>query len=272
MKQALKKQNKNEIQGSELYQIPMKTRNFNELKTKTILFAFLVLGLFFTSCDDDDLYLVPSNKITTIEVPASGFNQLNVSDMFKVYVTFSEDEESVLVESNENVHPSIDIKTQGDQLQIGLYKNTKFSGTPVLNVYIKTKSIDRIMAMGASYIEYQNPLESNSFEINLEGACIFKGHLEVDEMDAIITGASTLDLTGNSKELNIRAEGASLMTGFNFETENLNASVYGASNITLTVNQKLNVTASGASNVLYKGNGTIEYQKLSDVSKIVHVD
>lgn len=242
------------------------------MQTKTILLAILTLGIFFTSCQDDDLYVVPSTKITTIEVPVSNLKKLSVSDRFKVFVTFSETEESVMVESNDNIHPLIDIYAEADDLRIGLYKNTKISGTPVLNVYIKTASLDRLRAMGASYIEFQNPLLNNALEVDLEGACMFVGQLEVDELVADILGASEMNISGNSNQFNITAEGASMMTGFNFVTNNLTANVYGASNISLTVNQKLNVTASGASIVYYKGNGIIESQKLSDTSKIVNMN
>lgn len=242
------------------------------MKTKTILFAILTLGIFFTSCQDDDLHVVPSDKVTTIEVPVSVFNKLNASDIFKIYVTFSETEESVMVESNDNIHPLIDIYAEGDELNIGFYKNTNISGTPVLNVYIKTASLDRIRAMGATYIEFQNPLLSSTVEVDLEGACMFVGQLEIDELDANIEGASEMNISGSSKTFGIKAEGASMMTGFNFVTNNLTANIYGASNISLTVNQTLNVTASGASNVYYKGNGIIESQKLSDASKIVNMN
>lgn len=242
------------------------------MKTKVILLAILSLAFVFTSCDDDDVNIVPSDNVTTVEVSVSDFDKLSVSDIFKVYVTFSETEESVHVESNDNIHSVIDIYTQGNDLNIGLDENTKISGIPVLNAYIKTASLDRIRAMGASYIEFQNPLLGNTFKVDLEGACMFVGELEVDELVADILGASEMNISGNSEQFDIRAEGASMMTGFNFAANKLTANIYGASNISLTVNQELNVTASGASNVFYIGDGLIEYQKLSDTSKIVKVD
>lgn len=242
------------------------------MKTKVIFLAILSLAFVFTACDDDDVNIVPSGNVTTIEASISDFNKLSVSDMFKVYVTFSETEESVHVESNENMHSVIDIYTTENELNIGLYNNTTISGTPVLNVYIKTVSLDRIRGLGASYIEFENPLVGNTLEVDLEGACMFVGELEVDELVVDILGASEMNLLGNSERFDIRAEGASMMTGFHFATNNLTANLYGASNISLTVNQKLNVTASGASNVYYKGDGLIENQNLSDTSKIMKMD
>ena len=241
-------------------------------KSKTLLILVLISTLLFSACQDDDMHIIPSSRITTVEVPVSGFSKLNVSDAFTAFVTFSETEESVIIESNENIHSSINVKNQDDRLQVGLYKNTKISGKAVLNVYIKTKSLEQIVALGASMVELENTLLREDLEIDLEGACTFKGNIEVEQLHANAMGASALDLSGSSDQFNIRAEGASTMTGFGFETKNLNAVAYGASNINLSVSEKLNVTASGASMVIYKGSGTIEYQKLSDTSKIIHMD
>lgn len=242
------------------------------MKTKTILVAILSLGILFTSCLDDDLHIVPSNNITSKTLSVSGFNKLDISDPFIVQVTFSETEESVVVESNDNIHQLIEINQQGETLNIGLYKNSNISGVPVLNVYIKTSSIENIKAEGATKVEFQNQLVASYFEMEFNGASTFQGSLNVDELISKLYGASTMNISGISNSFEIRAEGASKMMDFNFETNSLNANLNGASDISLTVNEKLNVKASGASNVYYKGNGVIESMDLSGASNIVKMD
>lgn len=242
------------------------------MKTKVISLAVLSLGFIFTSCQKDDLNVVPSSKVTTINFSATGITELDVSDIFKVYVTFSETEETVQVEANENLHQAIETSQSGNKLIVGLQKNTNISGTPVLNVYIKTSVLNKLSAIGASTIIFQNKLVSNKLEVNLEGAAFFTGEVEVNELIADLLGASGMTLSGSSDLLEVKAEGASKVRDFNFNTDNLDAYLYGASNISLTVNHTLNVIASGASNVYYKGSGIIESQNLSDTSEIIKVN
>ena len=272
MKRVLKKQNEKKASCSEFYRILLKVNNFNEVKIKTIFLAILTLGFIFTSCEDDDLHLVPSDKITTEEISVSAFNKLDVSNMFQVSVTFSDEEESVLVESNENLHAVIELTQQGDKLYIDLSDNTTISGSPILKVYIKTATLNEVEAEGAAVVTFHNKLIASSLELELEGASIFNGMLELDELYVDILGASVLNLTGNSNVFDIDAEGASVVTGFGFSTNDLISNLNGASNISLTVNETLNVTASGASNVYYKGSVVIESQNLSDTSEITKVD
>jgi hypothetical protein len=89
---------------------------------------------------------------------------------------------------------------------------------------------------------------------------------------AKLIGIAKLDISGNSDSFDIDAAGASEMTGFDFAVKNLKASLNGSCNISLTINQNLDVTASGTSNVYYKGNGVIEKQNLKDDSKIIKMD
>jgi len=242
------------------------------MKTKIILLAILSLGLIFTSCEKDDLNLVPSTKVTTTNFSASNVSQLDVSDIFKVYVTFSETEESVQVEANENLHQAIKISQSGDKLIVGIEKNTRISGAPVLNVYIKTATLSNVKAEGAAFVEFKNLLVTSQLDVEVTGAAEVSGSVDVDDLVAKLLGASILDISGNSNSFDIDATGASEMTGFDFTCNTLKTDLTGGSNISLVVNQKLDVKASGASKVHYKGNGIIDKQDLSDASQIINMN
>jgi len=242
------------------------------MKTKVFLAAVLVLGVLFTSCEKEDFHVIPSNRVTSSEVNITGINSIDVSSLFHVYVNFSETEESVVVEANENLHSLIRVRQDGDRLDVSLAKNSQITGDPVLNLYVTTSSLEEIIAEGAVKVEFVDRLVCNQFEIELTGASQLKGSVETGLLLATIEGASKLELDGSSNTLQIDAEGASEMSGFDFTANQLRANLDGGCDLSLTVQQKLDVTARGASNVYYKGNGVIENQNLKDASKIVKVN
>nr|WP_319269845.1 head GIN domain-containing protein [uncultured Draconibacterium sp.] len=242
------------------------------MKTKVFLATILAAGVLFTSCEKDKQDVVPSPNVTSKNFSASGLSQLTVSDVFHVYVSFSDTEESVQVEANENLHSFIEINQSGGLLTVGLEKNTNISGTPVLNLYITTTSLSKVMAEGATSVEFKNALQNDQFEIELIGASQLKGSLETGTVDAYLEGASKMDIDGSCNNFKIDATGASEMTGFDFVSNNLNAELDGGSEISLSVQQKLDVTARGASKVYYKGNGVIQDQDLKDASEIIKVN
>lgn len=242
------------------------------MKTKVFLATVLVLGVLFTSCEKEDLNVIPSNRVTSSEVNIIGLNSLDVSSLFHVYVNFSETEESVVIEANENLHSLIRVRQDGDRLDVSLAKNSQITGDPVLNLYVTTSSLEEIIAEGAVKVEFVNQLVANQFEIDLSGASQLKGSFDTDMLFATIEGSSKLEIDGSSNTFQIDAEGASEMSGFDFTASHLNAILDGGCQISLTVQQKLDVVARGASNVYYKGNGTIENQNLKDASKIIKVE
>ena len=242
------------------------------MKTKSILIALLSLSILFTSCQKND-DVTPSNHVTTVSKNIDGYSQLNVSDPFKVYVTFSETEESIQVEANANLHQYIHVERQGDQLVIEMEDNvTIHSGKTVLNVYITTNRLDAFYAAGATTIKLQNELNVTNLTVDLTGASSFSGTLHVNQLNADITGASNLFLEGSAQSFDLEATGASNMTDYGFETNTLKADLEGASNAYLTVQQKMEVFARGASNVYYKGEGVVQSQKLVGGSHIMKMD
>ena len=237
------------------------------MKTKSILIALFALSILTTSCDKND-DVTPSNNVTTVEKTITGYTQLNVSDPFTVYVTFSDTEEKIQVEANSNLQQHITVKKQNNQLVIDLDNNLDINGSAVLNVHITTKKLDAFYAAGASTIQLQNELNATKVIVNLTGACTFSGTMFVNELNTDLTGASNLNISGSANSVELDATGASNMTDYGFETNNFNCDLEGACNAYLTIQQSLNVMANGGSNVYYKGHGVVSSQDLGGGSTI----
>ena len=242
------------------------------MKIKNLLFAVITMGLLGTSCEKDN-YITPNGNVTTISKTLSGYNELEVSDQFTVYITFSDTIESIEVEANANLHAHINVFRLNDRLIINLDNEVNITnGNAVLNIYITTKELDAFYGVGAASIELQNTLTVNNLEIELTGASNFNGTVAVDQLNSKLTGASNLSLTGSSNSFEIDAKGGSNLKEFDFETNFLFADLEGGCNLYLTVQSELDVNANGASNVYYKGNGVIIQQHLSGGSQIVKMD
>jgi len=237
------------------------------MNTKSILVVLFAVGILFTSCKKND-DVTPSNTVTTVNKTITGYSQLNVSDPFKVYVTFSDTEESIQIEANQNLQQYITCEKKNNQLVIGIDDNIDIKGTSTLNVYITTKQLDAFYAAGATTIQLQNELNGGNVSVELTGACTLNGTMFVNDLNIDITGASNLNISGTSASVDLDATGASNLKDYGFETNNFTCDLEGGCNVNLTVQQSLNVKANGASNVYYKGNGTVSSQNLSGGSTI----
>lgn len=242
------------------------------MKTKLFSLILASFNLFLFSCDVMDNDVVPNSKITTMQTSFSDYDRIDVSSAFTVYVTFSDEEELIEIEANDNLHQYIKVKKENNALKIGLERNIHVRGSATLVAYITTKHVSGYDASGASRIIVENPVQSTNATIYISGASTFSGTLEVDNLYADLSGASNLNIEGNANAMEVQASGASLIRDYGFDTNTLEADLSGASNMYVTVQEEIDVEASGASMLNYKGSAVVTRQDLSGASAIRQVN
>lgn len=243
------------------------------MKTRLVLLSIIATLSFFTSCKKDSTQIIPSSNVTSIEKSLAVHHQLHVADPFQVYLTFSDTEESIIVEANDNLHQYINVVDKNGWLKVSLENNINPIGDGmVLNVYITTKNINEYIAEGAASISLKNELYSDEITIDLTGASRFSGSLYSNKLEAILSGASTLSVLGSTTSLDVEATGACVMNDYGFESTQLYADLDGASEVYTSVSETLSVKAKGASHVFYKGSGVISNQNLEGGSGIIKMD
>ncbi len=243
------------------------------MRTNAFLFMIPLFLLLITACDEEKENINPSDNTSIRTHSITAFTDLKIEDPFVVYVKFSNTEESLRIEANDNLHAFIDVRQSGEALAISLDEDVNFKiGNVVLKVYLTTKDIKVLEASGATNVILQDPLIGEDLEIELEGASKLSGRLQLDFLDAYLNGASIMDIEGSAQKLDISAIGASHMTDFDFATDELYVDLSGASTVSLQVNQTLEVKATGASTVYYQGNGVVENINVSGGSNVIKVE
>jgi len=103
------------------------------------------------------------------------------------------------------------------------------------------------------------------FELSGASKCDFSGSAKTIEMD--LSGASELNLMGSGQFIDGELSGASELRSFNYQAEESDIRLSGASEGKILVTRYLKVDASGASNLRYKGNPEIQ-KKVSGGSSV----
>jgi len=231
------------------------------------IFIGLILSIgLLSSCDHDSIRA--SGEVTSLDYSIPEYAELEVSDAFNAYVTFSDTEESIRIEANDNLHDKIIVKREGNALVIRLKKFTTVRGSATLNAYIVTKNIETFDLRGASHVTLENEWIHSDARVDLSGASNFTGEVAAERLYLDMNGASLLDLFGNVASLNAKLSGSSDIRDYDLSVENLKIELSGASEAFLSVNETIDVTASGASVLNYKGDATVNNQKLSGSSEV----
>ena len=238
------------------------------MKTKLLSLTILGYSLFLFSCDVFDNDVVPSNNVTTNQYAYSGYDGIDASNAFSVYVSFSDTEESIEIEANDNLHQYIRVKLENGTLVIEIEDNVSVRGNATLNAFITTNSVSDFEGSGAIRFIVEDPVNENDIMIDLSGASTFSGEFNTNNLYTDLSGASILDVRGYAENANMEASGASIIKNDGLVIDYLKTDLSGASNVTITVNEEIDVEASGASILRYKGDAVITYQDLSGASSI----
>lgn len=123
-----------------------------------------------------------------------------------------------------------------------------------MEIEIEMPTVKEIDFSGAStsYIQGFNNLDE--LEIDLSGSSMATLSADARFYEIDLSGASELDLEGNGKEMSVDLSGASKLNAFDTLVDKATLDVSGASTGRVNVKETLNIKASGASKVRYRGN------------------
>ena len=231
-----------------------------------------LMAASFVCCEINQVSVTPSREISTDEYSFSGYSNLSISHAFNVQVIFSDTEESVVIEANENLHQYIKVVKDGYSLSIGLDNNVRIKGNATLKAYVTTKALNNFSASGASHITVKNVISQTDVVIDLSGASYFIGEIQTEELKVDLSGASEITISGFTDECFISASGASRFRDYSLTTDFLYADISGASSVYISINKEISIEASGASMLYYRGQAFPISQDLSGGSKIIKTE
>ena len=216
-----------------------------------------------------------SGDVIVEERDVSGFDKIQVSGVGRVVITQGDDE-TLSVETDDNLLEYIETEVQGDTLEIGFSKDTSFGvggGRKVLEptegftFWIGVKDLTGISVPGAAKVEVDK-LKTDRLDLSLSGAGdISVDDLNGDQLDVQISGAGDVDLAGKVEKQSVVLEGLGRYQAYDLESQDATVSISGAGGANLWVIETLDVSISGAGDVKYYGSPEVT-PEISGVGRI----
>jgi len=201
-----------------------------------------------------------------------GFHGVSVSNAIDVYLSAGSQETVAVSAADVKWRDRIHTEVKDGILHIWLDHENWFSWgekNRKMRVYVSFISLDKVAGSGATNIYVDGVIECSNLEISLAGASDFKGAIKTGTLQLNLSGASDARIVGTVNGVTtVRSAGASDLKGYDLVTDTCVAHASGASDIRITVNKELNVHASGASGVYYKGGAVIRELHSSGASNV----
>ena len=176
-----------------------------------------------------------SGSVASERRQVSDFSKIDVSHVFHVEIS-AQGEHAVEVEADDNLLQFIKTEVRGGTLHIELDERVKTSNP--MRVRISAPNIDRVQASGASRVNVAN--------------------LKNDELAVDTSGASKINVSGETGNLIVDVSGASTIDAGSLSAATANIDASGASHVNVNVADELIADASGASRITYAGSPRVQ--------------
>lgn len=215
----------------------------------------------------DPAAVAGSGRFTTRTIDLSGVTSVVAEANFVVHLRMGSPARATVM-MDDNLTDSVEATVTGGQLRLGIKPGMTVRNA-TLSADVTVGQLDRLATAGASRVMLDSALTSPTLQLGIAGASAITGPVTVGRVQATVSGAGTLALSGNVQELRLSAAGASQLPLAGFTVRYLDATLSGASHATVTVTDALAVQASGASVLRYRGNPNVTRSQTSGGSSIV---
>jgi hypothetical protein len=235
---------------------------------------FLMLLLFVAANrgmaqNEPDSYRVVVDPNASTRTLSGNFTKIKISGGIDLFLSQSDNEAVAVSASEERFKDAIKTEIENGILKI-YYDGDKMVSlrNRKLRAYVSFKQLEKLEATGACDVLVSGSINVESLDMQLSGACDFKGLVKVNKLKLYLSGASDVKISGTAGTVDIESSGASDVKGYGLVTDYCNAKASGASDINITVNKELNAHASGASDIYFKGSGLIRDMHSSGASNV----
>jgi hypothetical protein len=202
----------------------------------------------------------------------SGFTgvELALATLGNLHIEVGE-EEALRIEAEDNLMRYIDTEVRGDTLHIESPKNVVLIPKSRVDLYLTVKELDTIGVSGAASVDTPD-LEATRFAVTISGAGdVDVDGLEADSLEVDISGAGDVYIEeGAVEEQEIIVSGGGNYQARGLESAEADIRLSGVGSATVRVRDRLKVKISGAGQVRYVGNPTVE-EDISGVGSIEQI-
>jgi len=219
-----------------------------------MLVVFLAVALL-VGCTP--VTITGSGDVVTQEEEITGFDKVDVSQSFEVDISQGE-AYGVIIRVDDNLLQHLQVVKQGDTLKIGLKPGQIYSiRNATMQAEVTMPELTGLDLSGASHATITGFKSDRDLNVDLSGSSSLRGDIEARNASFDLSGSSDVTLTGSAQDVTVDASGSSDVDLTDFPIADAVVNVSGSSEATIYPSGRLDVDASGASDVYYLGSPTL---------------
>ncbi|WP_109097013.1 head GIN domain-containing protein [Aquimarina sp. AU58] len=244
----------------------MKTQNSNITMLLCIVIALLTITPVMAQKK-----MKGNGNVVTQKRTISPFNEIIVNGVYNVYLTQGQNE-SVKVETDENLQEAVIVKNKGNALVLGWKKGINVKRKTKMNVYVTLKDIAKLKVKGVGNVKTSSKLSLNTLDVEASGVGNASLELDCEKLDGEISMVGNFTLKGKVTEVILDNNGTGALRAFDLVAQKLEINNSGIGKVEVNAQQEISITSSGIGSVYYKGKAKTTKLDHRGMGKIKKVD
>ncbi len=242
---------------------------------KRYFFVFLIAAFFIPSlaCGlSIPGYVAGSGHIVSQSLAVAGFDRVTLEGSGDVYIEQGQTE-SLSVEADDNIIPLLEAKVSARELILRIKPGYDVAPSQSITYHVTVKDLRGLTIVGSGDF-FVGPIKSGDLAIAIPGSgnmdiesltgdrlsIDLRGsgnatlhHVDIDRLDASVAGSGDVSLAGKANTQKLTVAGSVNYLAGELETDIASISAAGSADVTIWVNDQLDVTEAGSANVHYYG-------------------
>jgi len=249
--------------------VSKKTQMKKAVKIVLIIAVISVLAIFAASCKWTIGLVRGSGDIETEERDVSGFHKVYLEGIGNLIITQG-DEESLVIEADDNIIPLIKTDVFRHRLTIGFKRGYNFIPIAKIKYHLTVIDLDEISLSGAGDIDCDD-FNTDRLEFDISGVGDIDFNINAERVESTSSGAGDITLSGKVDSQEIDISGVGKYDAEELESRECSISLSGAGSVTVNTNEELEISISGVGNVYYVGSPHVE-QDISGLGRVKSID
>jgi hypothetical protein len=223
---------------------------------KTFRFALLsaAIAMVISSCyfDDDDFFgcVRGNGDVVSEEFFLPDINGVKLTGIGDVIIRHG-DEQSIIVETDENLMQYIDTDVNGGVWEIDFDRCVR--NVTRLDVYITIPEVRKLIITGSGTISGEDVFTGDELDASISGSGRIDFAFTGNAVDASVSGSGSIELEGDAEFMDVNISGSGDVHAFDLIVQECDVHISGSGDVRTYVEDFLKVRISGSGDVLYKG-------------------
>jgi hypothetical protein len=230
-------------------------------KQTTLLLIVIALVLSSVACSTTSFSVRTirgNGDVVEESRDVSSFDEIQLSGIGNLYIEYGDDE-SLVIEAEENLMRYIETDVTGRKLVIGFDDDNSYQPTEDIDFYLTVVELDGVAISGLGSVNLPE-VDTDRFEIKISGA----GDVSIDalyaeRLEVELSGLGDVDIDGGEVNFqDVRISGSGSYSARRLESSEADVHVSGLGSATVTVEDYLDARISGAGDINYYGSPEID--------------